>query len=154
MRAHYIRAAARKSKRGEFLTCPDYFCDFWLESLGTAIYNAEFFGASAIVCWDFHGTTVRRRKTSLRYRITRRSDLEYGCGKLTTNFYDALKRLTTDSTSNDFSILWQIAFESRYVSFTIESETFTNERNPVEWTILILIFNFKRRMIILEWLKI
>jgi len=25
------------------------------------------------------------------------ADLEYGCGKLTTNFYDALKRLTTDS---------------------------------------------------------
>ncbi|KYN33102.1 hypothetical protein ALC56_12578 [Trachymyrmex septentrionalis] len=25
------------------------------------------------------------------------ADLEYGCGKLATNFYDALKRLTTDS---------------------------------------------------------
>lgn len=36
-------------------------------------------------CRDFHGVG------SLRYRATRRLDLEYGCGKSATSFYGSLR---------------------------------------------------------------
>lgn len=94
MRAHTTSSPLhRKSKRGEFLTRPDYFCDFWLESgLCGTIYSAGDLLGYQRQRRDFHGTSARQREMPLRYRATRRLDLKYVCGKRATGFYGISKQ--------------------------------------------------------------
>lgn len=92
-RTYYILAATRKSKRGEFLTRPDYFCDFWLGSPARYIALEDLSEYQWQCAGILHGTTARRREMSLRCRAraTHRLDLEYGCSKPATSFYGVLK---------------------------------------------------------------
>lgn len=82
MRAHVTSVPLHGSRNGgEFLTRPDYFCDFW--SGLRAIYSAGSLGASATVYLGF----PRRCLFSLgenALAISRRQsiDLEFACGKL------------------------------------------------------------------------
>lgn len=91
-----------------------------------AIYSAG--SLEAIVCWNFHDAALRRRKMSLRYRITRRSIWNMAAASWRQIFMALRKGLQSwNFASNGFSILWQIAFESRHVSFTAESEMSASE---------------------------
>jgi len=100
----------RKWKRGEFLTCPDYFCDFWLENperytqRGIYIqYGISQDISNSVLEFSRHCCTPKENVFTISHNPS--VDLEYSCGKLATNFYDTLRGLTTDFASNDSSTL-------------------------------------------------
>jgi len=103
MRAHTLhprRRAARKSKSRRVSNLPGLFLRFLARELEVAhdiqcgIFPENITDSTGIF------TALLFAGGKCLYDIpsyNSSADLEYGCGKLTTNFYDALKRLTTDS---------------------------------------------------------
>lgn len=146
MRAHYICATARKSKRGRVSNLSGLFLRFLVREPGAASdIQRGISRGDSVLEFSRHCSTPKENVFTISHNPS--VDLEYSCGKLATNFYDDPKGLTI--LEFRFERLFDFVTNNVWKSTRFLYDWIRNVSERINVN-LVLLFNSKWRMNILE----